>query len=112
MSRYLVPFNDLPETPLPVASKQIAKQAQQANEKTGLETYKYELGVGARSRMAQADFEAHQEAGHAAMSKEIEFLKDGLAKTGGSAAAAEIVGGWVADVRHADQRRFRHFFGV
>jgi hypothetical protein len=112
VSRYPVPLNDPPDMPLPSVSKAVARQARQASETTELELYKYSLGAGARTQMAQCDFEAHREAARSAISSEISLLKEGLLEAGTSPAAVEIVAGWVSDVRHADQRRFRHFFGV
>lgn len=110
MSRYPVPIDDLPEI-LPPVSKSVAKQLQRAEESNFLETRKYGLAAGARSLMDQYDTEAAHDAADAAMKSSLRMLKTGLAEAGDSAAAAAIVGGWVADLNHGHQRRFRRRFG-
>lgn len=111
MSKYPVPIDDLPDVLLPPVSRGVAKQLQRAQESNSLEVGKYGLAAGSRSLMDQYDTEAAHDAADTAMKSSLRLLKDGLAEIGESAAAAEILGGWVADLNHGHHKRFRRRFG-
>ncbi len=108
MSRYPVPFDDLPDLP----SQPISKAARKAKESNELEVYRYGLGAGARAQMDQFDSEAAHDAADAAMKAGLRLLKNGLREAGGSPTAAVIVGEWTADLQNANQKRYRRRFGV
>ncbi len=107
MSRYPVPFDDLPDLP----SQPLTKAARKAKESNELEVYRYGRGAWARSQMDQYDTEATHDAGDAAMKAGLRLLKNGLSEASGSPTGAEVVGGWLAAVNNANHKRFRQRFG-
>jgi hypothetical protein len=108
VSRYPVPFDDLPNLP----SQPVSKTARKAKESNELEVYRYGLGAGARAQMDQYDSEAAHDAADTAMKASLRLLRNGLREAGGSPTGAEIVGQWVAELQGANQKRFRRRFGV
>lgn len=108
MSRYPVPFDDLPDLP----SQPISKAARKSKESNEQEVYRYGLGAAARSQMDQFDSEAAHDAADTAMKASLRLLRNGLREAGGSPAAAAIVGEWVAETQNANQKRYRRRFGV
>jgi hypothetical protein len=108
MSRFPVPFDDLPNLPSQPVSK-ADRKIKKVNEK---EVYRYGLGAGARSQMDQFDSESAHDAADTAMKASLRLLRNGLREAGGSPTGAEIVGQWVAELQGANQKRFRRRFGV
>jgi hypothetical protein len=108
VSRYPVPFDDLPDLP----SQPVSKTARKAEENNGLVVYRYGLGAAARAQMFQYDVQAREDGADAAIKASLNVLNKGLAEAKGSATGAEIVGQWVAEVQGANLKLFRHRFGV
>jgi hypothetical protein len=108
MSRYPVPFDDLPNLP----SQPISKAARKSKESNELEVYRYGLGAAARSQMFQYDTEAAHDAADTAAKASLRLLKNGLREAGGSPTGAAIVGDWTAELQGANLKRFRRQFGV
>jgi hypothetical protein len=108
MSRYPVPFDDLPNLP----SQPISKAAQKVREINEREVYRYGLGAAARSQMDQYDSEAAHDAADTAMKASLRLLRNGLREAGGSPAGAAIVGQWEAELQSANLKRYRRRFGV
>ena len=106
MSTDLIPFVEPPDEP----SRQVARKARRAKERTDLEVYRYGLGAGARSQMDQSDTWSAHDAAETAMEAELDLLNRGLAKAQ-SPAGAEIVGRWVNRLSNSDARRFARRFG-
>jgi hypothetical protein len=105
-------FNDPHEVPLPPVSRRVGKELERAHVRNAVEVYKYGLAAAARSQMDQYDSHAAEDAADAAAKSELRLLKTGLAEAGGSAAAAEIVSGWVVELNQGNHRRFRRRFGA
>ena len=108
MSRFPVPFDDLPNLP----SQPVSKAARKVKEINEREVYRYGLGAGARAQMDQYDSESAHDAADTAMKASLRLLRNGLRDAGSSPTGAEIVGQWVAELQGANQKRFRRRFGV
>ncbi len=92
-------------------STQLARKAKRARENNHLAVYRYGLGAAARAQMDQADSWAAHDANETALSGELDLLDYGLARTGGSAAKAELVARAVHRLSTTNDRRITRRFG-
>jgi hypothetical protein len=106
MSLHPVPFDE----PGGSSPRQITK-AKRAKESNDLEVYRYDLGAAARTLMDQADSWAAHDANRTALECELDLLDYGLARTGGSAAKAELVARSVNRLSNINDRRVTRRFG-
>jgi hypothetical protein len=106
MTQHPVPFDDSGGS-----SPRLIAKAKRAKESNDLAVYRYDLGAAARALMDQADSWAAHDANRTALECELDLLDYGLARTGGSAAKAELVARTVSRLSNINDRRITRRFG-